>query len=147
MRRAVCFIPLFLAVALIAQETASNIITLADFNNSKGKRLVWEVTGEVAWAVPKWDAEKDALPLSVSEASTIAKKWAKNRCHSCDTLAIEEIRLSPMPVPDFQDRWYYTIFITPVVYGAHQYENQITVVVLFNKTVVEPKEKEPRNYE
>ena len=147
MRRAAVLVLASVAIALAAQESVSTMITLADFTSARGRRLVWEISGEAAKAVPRWDADKDALPLSAGEAVAIAKKWAKSRCRSCDALAIEEIRLAPMPVPDFQDRWYYTIFLTPVVYGAHQYENDITVVVLLNKNVVEPKEKEPRAYE
>jgi hypothetical protein len=147
MRRAVCLFSLFIAVAMMSQESVNNMISLADFTNSRGRRLVWEVTGDTAKATPRWDSEKDTLPLPVTDAIAIAKKWARSRCRNCEVLAIEEIRISPIPVPDFQDRWYYTVFLTPVVYGAHQYDNEMTVVLLFNKTVVEPKEKEQRNYE
>lgn len=97
-----------------------------------GVPMVWEIPMTRASALPRWDLDVTAPPLSMTDATQLARTWLAQRNPQVERLFMQQVTLSRVGV----GFWYYTLFfVAPAQPGAPRL---LYAVVLPDGSTVEP---------
>src|SRR5215471_13284165 len=78
-----------------------------------GVPMVWEIQMERAKALPHWDLDTAPAPMSVEDATRIARTWLARRNPQVGPFLIEHVTLGRNVTNPFDPKgsfWHYTFF-------------------------------------
>jgi|SRR6516165_4507875 hypothetical protein len=81
--------------------------------NQAGVAMVWEISRERANTLPHWDLDASPSPLSVEDATRIARTWLSQRNPHVEQFLIQQVGFSRVGtgLPGGGGWfWYYTFF-------------------------------------
>lgn len=108
-------------------------VTILRRTNTDGTSVVWEVTRDRLDRQPAW--QPDAAPaLSLADAIRTANEWIQ-KSHARSTPGL----MQSASLLKFGGTWYYRIEYAMVPVTAANASDRVTVIVLLDGSVVEPK--------
>jgi TonB family protein len=110
-------------------------VTILRRTNADGTNVVWDVTRDRFDRQPAWRPDAGTPPLSLSDAMRTANEWIqKNHARSNPGLlqSASLLKFGGMS-------WYYRIEYAMVPVTADNASERVTVIVLLDGSVVEPK--------
>ena len=131
----------------IASSFAAAQSQRAVFLQGEGRENImqrWEVASEKWQAQPKWTPASDAPPpLAIPRAVELGETWLRKRHPDLKVLAVNQVTLKAQGEsgPNTKQGWFYRIEYQPVVAGKRLWGGEFVAVVLFDGTVVIPKEE------
>jgi len=106
--------------------------------NQAGTAMVWEIPTARAIALPHWDLDAAPAPLSVEDATRIARAWLAERNPRVERFSIQQVQFSRAGAgsPAAAGFWYYTLFF--IARGQPGIPLRFYAVVLPDASTVEP---------
>lgn len=104
----------------------------------------WEIARDTWQAQPKWTPASDGPPpLTIKKAVELGETWLRKRHSDIKKLVVHQVALKTQAGsgPDVTDGWFYRIEYQPVVAGRRLWGGEFVAVVLFDGTVVVPREE------
>ena len=142
MKRILILLATLLAVVTMAKEGCDTIY-LREMGDANGTYYKFATTSDVVLKLPSWDPSKEQLPLAITDALAIAKKWCLVSHPKFDDVVLGGIEIEPIGWTTAKDKWFFIFSFDPIIDGQRLY-GQFYAVVLMDGTVVEPKvSKEP----
>jgi TonB family protein len=108
---------------------------------SDGSAIVFEITDQRFRHLSQWDPDTSAAPpLSAADAFRAATSWLERNSPRPEAKRYLLLGSAFLRFPDrASNRWYYQVNFAPVVADSVVAMGIVTVIVLFDGTVVEPK--------
>jgi hypothetical protein len=104
----------------------------------------WEVARDKWQAQPKWTPASDSPPpLTIAKAAEAGETWLRKRHPDLKKLVVSQVTLKAQGEsgPDTREGWFYRIEYQPVVAGKRLWGGEFIAVILFDGTVVVPREE------
>ncbi len=135
---------LVVAVAAAARgdhgdEGTQQPIMISVYSDADGTAYELSVTPDQLAATPEWSGLGEP-PLSVGAACEVAAAWLKGKYVGFAEFEPENLTLNRVFHESVANRWSYSLLINAYgVLGGVKVKNQFMVVVLMDRSVVEPK--------
>lgn len=104
----------------------------------------WEIARDKWQSQPRWMPTFDAPPpLTIAKAVELGEAWLRKRHPDLKKLVVSQVTLKGIAEsgPGTTDGWFYRIEYQPVVAGKRLWGGEFVAVVLFDGTVVVPREE------
>ena len=104
----------------------------------------WEIARDKWQAQPKWaPSSNGSPPLAIARAVELGEAWLRKRHSDVKKLVVTQVTLKAQAEsgPDPGDGWFYRIEYQPVVAGKRLWGGEFVAVVLFDGTVVVPRDE------
>ncbi|MBN2418725.1 MAG: hypothetical protein JXL81_05025 [Deltaproteobacteria bacterium] len=113
-------------------------IHMGAYSDANGISTVFCASYEDVEDSPEWDGNSENLPLSISEAMAIAKKWIKDNNPKLDDFEARNISIVRIGDSRIKNRWYFSIDFEAILDGRTLFGSPFVVKILMNGLVVEP---------
>ena len=125
----------FISYAFARNECAG--VHMGLFSDANGVSTLFCASYDDVVDSPEWDGSTDPLPLSISQAVEIGRKWMKDNNPKLDDFEVRTISINRVGDSRIKNRWYYSIEFQAVVSGRTLYGSPFFVKILMNGVVVE----------
>jgi hypothetical protein len=134
----IIFASFVLALSLVTNGIAGDIVRLTEHIDEHGKRTVYNTSKTVLEKSPPWKLDKEP-PFPIHKAVATAERWIKEKYPKFTEIHIVSVSLSPIWDDKYKDRWYYSITAQAGAdldgISANSY---FSIMVLMDGTVVGP---------
>lgn len=87
-----------------------------------------------------WSPDRGDPPLSIKQVYDLVTVWSKTEFSRYDDVKISEITLREHPCHIAKNHWFYSFDLVPVIEGNEVWAPGNWVVVLFDGTIITPRE-------
>lgn len=140
--KSITFSALALAASAMCSAAQPGMTELQSESYVSGPLLTWEIPDARAASLRRWVPSQGNPPYPVDKAVKVATAWLKKRHPEVRQFAVSYVQLAPIAYgKPPADRWFYRIECDRVLDGKPVKGGTFIAVVLFDGSVVEPREE------